>query len=432
LERFKDESFKEIEKELKKALSLVCADFSYSINELPFIPEDLKNLISERSKMIAKNLAEYMVSGTKGVEPLRKLFETGIKEGWSIKKFEQEISKTFRPLETWRLQRIINTESAVIFSELRKERAKSIGAKLRVSTVKDKRRCMACATLEGKVFLPETARSKVPVHPSCRCILVYEFASEEVPSAILEETTVGYIKGEKKKLKPKPLKQFKKHSLNEFKIPPLFGAKSLSELERKIEEFIKKAAGRDYEIKVTFGQTRIWHSGEHEHLCRKSRIIIASRYKEDIEYFFETGKFKEGKEFLDRITLHEALHAVEVASGTDMILMPYLEEITETSAAIIETFNKRLLIQRGKVLLGYENHCDLLIKQLSKLFTDEFELAKVLLGICSSIKEVKELCKRLKISRLEFLMASEALKGKKSKWSTAEAFLKDLQRRLEK
>jgi hypothetical protein len=130
--------------------------------------------------------------------------------------------------------------------------------------------------------------------------------------------------------------------------------------------------------------------------------------------------------------LHEALHAVEVASGTDMILMPYLEEITETSAAIIETFNKRLLIQRGKVLLGYENHCDLLIKQLSKLFTDEFELAKVLLGICSSIKEVKELCKRLKISRLEFLMASEALKGKKSKWSTAEAFLKDLQRRLEK
>jgi SPP1 gp7 family putative phage head morphogenesis protein len=432
LEGFKNESSKEIETELKKVLSLVCADFSYSINELPFIPEDLKRLISERSGMIAKNLSEYMISGTRGVEALKKLFEDGLKEGWSAKKFGREIDKTFRPLETWRLERIINTESAIIFSELRKQRAESIGARLRVSTIKDKRRCRACEALDGKTFTPTIARSKVPVHPSCRCTLVYEFDSDKVSPAILEEVKVGYVKGKEKKLKPKVPKQFKKYSLSEIEAPSLFGARNLSQLKKKINEFVRKASGSDYEVNLSFSLMRIWHTSKHERLYRRSEILIASRYEKDIENFFKTGKLKEGREFLDRIILHEALHAVEVSSGADIVLMPYLEEITELSAAIMEAFNKRLLIERGKVLLAYENHCDLFIRQLSRIFTDELELAKIILEICSFPKGVESLCRRLKISRLELLPTSEVLRGKKSRWDTAEDFLKALQRRLGK
>lgn len=134
--------------------------------------EKLKAITTQMSSDLSSTLAE------------------GLAHGYGARKIAASIRKDVEGIEKKRALVLARTEVVHAYAEGQLDAFESLGVEdlgvnVEWSTAGDDRVCPQCASFEGKVFTPKSARGLIPKHPNCRCAWI---PSYDRPSVLPKDT----------------------------------------------------------------------------------------------------------------------------------------------------------------------------------------------------------------------------------------------------
>ena len=136
---------------------------------------DLKGITDAMSQIIARILAEGMISGEQPVRIARKLVAAingaGVGELGLTDKLGRFIPAK-RRAEILARTEIIRAHHLATIQEYRNQGIMNVKVKAEILTAGDDRVCPQCAILEGRLFTLDEAEGLIPVHPQCRCCVM--------------------------------------------------------------------------------------------------------------------------------------------------------------------------------------------------------------------------------------------------------------------